>query len=103
MINGAYKVCDASPHIIIYIYASGSTQHNGVVRCCVSQGLIDILTSLTRSAGAASRIFSLMDSLPDIDINRGIPVQAKDIKGNIEFRNVQFTYQMRPDHKVCLL
>jgi ABC-type multidrug transport system fused ATPase/permease subunit len=76
---------------------------NGVVRCCVSQGLIDILTSLTRSAGAASRIFSLMDSLPDIDINRGIPVQAKDIKGNIEFRNVQFTYQMRPDHKVCLL
>ena len=67
------------------------------------KGLIDILTSLTRSAGAASRIFSLMDSLPDIDIHQGLPVAKSDMQGALELKNVDFAYQMRPDHQVGLV
>jgi ABC-type bacteriocin/lantibiotic exporter with double-glycine peptidase domain len=64
------------------------------------KGLIDILTSFTRSAGAASRIFSLMDALPDIDPDSGTPLSREQIFGGIEFRGVGFRYQMRPDLKV---
>lgn len=64
------------------------------------KGLIDILTNFTRSAGAASRIFALMDSLPDIDLDAGTPLPKDQIKGEIELRDVGFFYQMRPDHKV---
>jgi ABC-type bacteriocin/lantibiotic exporter with double-glycine peptidase domain len=64
------------------------------------KGLIDILTNFTRSAGAASRIFSLIDALPDIDVDSGTPLSRDEIHGEIEFRKVGFHYQMRPDHKV---
>mmetsp|Transcript_25777 Transcript_25777/g.38159 ORF Transcript_25777/g.38159 Transcript_25777/m.38159 type:complete len:725 (+) Transcript_25777:119-2293(+) len=64
------------------------------------KGLIDILTNFTRAAGAASRVFALMDSLPDIDVDAGEHVQRDDIQGHIEFRDVCFSYQMRPHHKV---
>lgn len=64
------------------------------------KGLIDILTNFTRSAGAASRIFALMDSLPDIDLDAGTSLVRDQIHGEIEFRNVGFSYQMRPEHKV---
>jgi ABC-type multidrug transport system fused ATPase/permease subunit len=64
------------------------------------KGLIDILTNFTRSAGAASRVFALIDALPDIDIDSGTPLERNQIRGEIEFREVDFFYQMRPDLKV---
>jgi ABC-type multidrug transport system fused ATPase/permease subunit len=64
------------------------------------KGLIDILTNFTRSAGAASRIFALIDALPDIDIDSGAPVERSQLRGEIEFREVDFFYQMRPAHRV---
>jgi ATP-binding cassette subfamily B protein len=60
------------------------------------KNLLDIVTSFTRAAGAAQRVFDLMDSLPDIDIDAGMPVVPGTMKGHLEFRHVSFAYQMRP-------
>ena len=64
------------------------------------KSLLDIVTSFTRAAGAAQRVFSLMDSLPDIDIYSGRPLKRDEIIGNINIRDVSYAYQMRPDTKV---
>jgi len=55
---------------------------------------------LLRVAGAAQRVFALMDSLPDIDPNVGQMVRRQDMQGHLAFDAVEFTYQMRPDHPV---
>lgn len=59
--------------------------------------------SLTRAAGAAQRVFSLMDSLPDIDIDHGIVLDERNFRGEMTIQGVEFTYQMRPDNQVRLL
>ena len=64
------------------------------------QSLVDIVNTFTRAAGAAQRVFALMDSLPDIDPNVGTLVNRSTMQGRITFDNVEFTYQMRPDHPV---
>jgi ABC-type multidrug transport system fused ATPase/permease subunit len=61
-------------------------------------GLINILTSFTRAAGAAQRVISLMDNLPDIDPTCGTLVT--EVRGEIKLEDVSFHYQMRPDNKV---
>ena len=35
------------------------------------KSLLDIVTQFTRAAGAAQRVFGLMDSMPDIDVTAG--------------------------------
>jgi ABC-type multidrug transport system fused ATPase/permease subunit len=82
-----------------------------------------ILNSFTRAAGAAQRVISLMDNLPDIDPESGttylpsIGVQlvtssqwiccwwaftmrigkpVTTVKGDIRLEGVNFHYQMRP-------
>ncbi|CAN0479814.1 unnamed protein product, partial [Ectocarpus sp. 12 AP-2014] len=64
------------------------------------QALLGVISSLTRAAGAAQRVFSLMDSLPDIDIDSGLPLDDLRFRGEIVIKGVEFTYQMRPDNKV---
>ncbi len=64
------------------------------------KSLLDIVTSFTRAAGAAQRVFGLMDSLPDIDISKGKSISASQIHGDIKLENVSFCYQMRPHSKV---
>ena len=64
------------------------------------KGLLDIVTSLTRAGGAAQRVFSLIDNLPDIDLDAGIPLSASQIDGRLELRGVGFYYQMRPNSMV---
>jgi len=64
------------------------------------QSLVDIVNTFTRAAGAAQRVFALMDSLPDIDPNVGQMVRRQDMQGHLAFDAVEFTYQMRPDHPV---
>lgn len=41
-----------------------------------------------------------MDSLPDIDVNRGHVIDSKDFRGEISIQELEFTYQMRPDNQV---
>jgi hypothetical protein len=44
------------------------------------KSLLDIVTSFTRASGAAQRVFALLDSLPDIDIDSGTAVPYGSVK-----------------------
>ncbi len=63
------------------------------------QNLQGLVTSFTRSAAGAEKIFSLWESDPDIDPKQGSEI-AWDVQGELELRNVKFFYQMRPDNVV---
>jgi ATP-binding cassette subfamily B protein len=68
------------------------------------QSLIDTMNQFTRAAGAAQRVFDLMDTLPDIDPSGGKPLPSP-FEGNLSVEGVEFTYQSRPDSqvlKVCV-
>jgi ABC-type oligopeptide transport system ATPase subunit len=63
-----------------------------------------VLNSFTRAAGAAMRVLSLFDlepAIPSTDPSAGAPLAggAPDAVG-VQFENVDFHYQMRPDRKV---
>lgn len=62
------------------------------------KSIMSVLMSLTRAAGAAQRVLSLVDALPDIDPHKGTMLSSLD--GDIRLENVHFHYQMRPQHKV---
>lgn len=63
------------------------------------QNLQGLITSFTRSAAGAEKVFSLYDSKPDISSTEGENI-SWDVKGDIELRNIKFYYQMRPDNIV---
>ncbi|CAK9204177.1 unnamed protein product [Sphagnum jensenii] len=62
------------------------------------KGIMSVLMSLTRAAGAAQRVLSLVDALPDIDPNAGTMVSS--LEGEVKLENVYFYYQMRPQNPV---
>lgn len=64
------------------------------------QGLQGLITSFTRAAAGAEKVFSLWDSHPDIDPRRGQDVDTTQVKGHLQMENVSFFYQMRPDNMV---
>jgi ABC-type multidrug transport system fused ATPase/permease subunit len=64
------------------------------------QSLNEMFAELMRAAGAAQRVISLLDSLPDIDVHAGATIARDDFRGELELRDVKFTYQMRPDEPV---
>ena len=54
------------------------------VRCLLRgsyKGLMDVLTEFTRAAGAAQRVISLMDALPDIQPNSGRKLDQVSLTG----------------------
>merc|ERR1719343_1767091 len=64
------------------------------------QSLQGLVTSFTRSAAGAEKVFSLWDSDPDIDPRKGSDIDAQNVEGHLELKNVSFYYQMRPDNLV---
>jgi ATP-binding cassette subfamily B protein len=63
------------------------------------QQLQSLVTSFTRSAAGAEKVFSLWDATPDIDPNVGDDVSWR-VQGDIVLKNVRYFYQMRPDNIV---
>jgi len=63
------------------------------------QALQGLVTSFTRSAAAAEKVFSLIDSLPDISPDDGAPIDWA-VEGGLALKDVEFHYVMRPDAKV---
>ena len=63
------------------------------------QNLQSLITSFTRSAAGAEKVFSMWDSYPDIDPNQGLNIDW-NVEGHIQLKNVKFFYQMRPDNIV---
>jgi len=63
-------------------------------------GLNGVLNTLIRAASAAQRVFEIIDLQPDIQLDEGrISLEASHAC-HVQLRNVQFTYQMRPDKQV---
>ena len=63
------------------------------------QNLQGLITSFTRSAAGAEKIFSMWDNDPDIDPSRGNDI-TWNVDGNLKLEGVSFFYQMRPDNIV---
>lgn len=61
-------------------------------------GLGDIYTQLQRTIGASERLLEIMDEESEIDLDE-VDV-TKNIEGNINFKNVSFSYPSRADVEV---
>ncbi|KAJ8615575.1 hypothetical protein MRB53_034947 [Persea americana] len=55
------------------------------------------LSSFVAATVAASRIFEMIDRIPTIDCDSEKGVILQDVRGEIEFRKVEFSYPSRPD------
>lgn len=64
--------------------------------------IASLINQFTRASAAAQRVFSLMDSLPDIDPHAGRVLTRTDVRGGFTLENVDFHYQMRPENKVMM-
>lgn len=64
-------------------------------------GLPEQLASIQRALGATDRVFDIIDGKNEIiNLSYQTNNDAKRIKGDIEFKNIQFTYPTRPDYQV---
>lgn len=58
------------------------------------------LEIFSNSLGAAGKVFSIIDNVPTIDSSSDEGLKPQAVMGDIEFRNVGFTYPTRPDTQV---
>jgi len=64
-------------------------------------GLPEQLASIQRALGATDRVFDIIDNENEIiNLEYQTNQNIKRVKGDLEFRNIQFTYPTRPDFKV---
>ncbi len=64
-------------------------------------GIAEQLAAIQRTIGATERIMDIIDGTPEIiDINFDKKANTKRINGKIEFKNVSFYYETRPDFQV---
>jgi ABC-type multidrug transport system fused ATPase/permease subunit len=62
------------------------------------QGLTDQLSQFSKASGAAQRVIELLERLPEIDPDDGIPITEP--LGDIELHDVWFSYKARPENMV---
>ena len=58
-----------------------------------------MFTGLMQAVGAADKVFRLIDRKPKIDHFNG-SLKPSDLRGNLHFDDVQFSYPSRPDSRV---
>jgi ABC-type multidrug transport system fused ATPase/permease subunit len=64
-------------------------------------GLPEQLASIQRALGATDRVFEIIDDKhEEINLAFATNNNIKRIKGDLEFKNIQFTYPTRPDFEV---
>ncbi|KAM4600373.1 ATP-dependent translocase ABCB1 [Polymixia lowei] len=56
--------------------------------------------SFSSARGAAHKVYSIIHNRPEIDSYSDSGFKPDSIQGNIEFKNISFTYPSRPDVKV---
>lgn len=54
------------------------------------------LSAISTACGAAHKIFSTIDRIPDIDPDSQDGLQPEKVVGEIQFRHVKFAYPTRP-------
>ena len=66
------------------------------------QSLQGLVTSFTRAAAAAEKVFSLIDTMPAIDSRdrQGTTKLGDDVQGALRLEDVDFYYAMRPEKMV---
>lgn len=102
VLNGSMTVGDLTAYLIYTEYCGSATF-----------GISNFYTELFKGAGAASRLFEMLDIKPSIDPVHGHrlvskancsknPVDGKELicKGHIRFENVEFAYPTRPDNVI---
>ena len=52
-------------------------------------------------SGASSRLWQIIDKNPTIPFDHGLIPKTGNLKGNISFDNIDFSYPSRPD--ICVL
>ncbi|KAM3873324.1 ATP-dependent translocase ABCB1 [Diretmus argenteus] len=72
--------------VLIGAFAMGQTSPN--------------IQSFSSARGAAYKVYSIIDNKPSIDSYSEAGFKPDYIKGNIEFKNIYFTYPSRPDVEV---
>jgi ABC-type multidrug transport system fused ATPase/permease subunit len=64
-------------------------------------GLPEQLASIQRALGATDRVFEIIDDRnEEINLAHRNNLNLNRVKGNLEFKNIQFTYPTRPDFVV---
>ena len=64
-------------------------------------GLPEQLASIQRALGATDRVFEIIDDKhEEINLAFATNNNIKRVKGDLEFKNIQFTYPTRPDFEV---
>ena len=54
------------------------------------------LSAVSTACGAAYKIYATIDRVPDIDTDKDEGLKLDKVAGEIEFRNVRFSYPTRP-------
>lgn len=85
--NGEITVGDLSSFMMYAVYTGSSVF-----------GLGNFYSELMKGVGAAERVFELIELKPKITTTLGKKVD--DLHGDIEFRNVKFSYPSRPDSPI---
>jgi len=60
------------------------------------QSISDVFTGLMQAVGASEKVFEYIDRKPEIALDSGTLAPDR-LSGQIEFKNVQFSYPGRPD------
>ncbi|XP_047051167.1 ABC transporter B family member 4-like [Lolium rigidum] len=58
------------------------------------------ITAFAEGQGAAYRMFKTIERQPDIDVYDTTGIMLEDIKGDVELKDVYFSYPTRPEHLV---
>ncbi|KAJ1563747.1 tRNA N6-adenosine threonylcarbamoyltransferase, partial [Nowakowskiella sp. JEL0078] len=53
--------------------------------------------ALSKATVAAYKVFAVIDRVPEIDTDNNEGISSGELKGQIEFQNVDFSYPSRPD------
>ncbi|CAE8626575.1 unnamed protein product [Polarella glacialis] len=75
------------------------TMYWGILRDGVDS-IQSMFSELAQAAGAAQRVFDLLDISPDIPLDEGVELQRESFLGRVVFEDVHFTYQSRPEKPV---
>ncbi|XP_062541332.1 mitochondrial potassium channel ATP-binding subunit [Armigeres subalbatus] len=79
--------------LMAFLVASQGVQRS------LAQGSI-LLGSVIRGMTAGSRVFEYLSVQPKVDLKLGAIIPESDVRGEIRFENVSFTYPSRPNQQV---
>ncbi|EAT46324.1 AAEL002468-PA [Aedes aegypti] len=93
VLNDAGSRSISAGDLMAFLVASQGVQRS------LAQGSI-LLGSVIRGMTAGTRVFEYLSVQPKVDLKYGQIIPESEIRGEIRFENVSFTYPSRPNHPV---